>query len=84
MKIIEVYQITKFDGGDRHIPSDICFSSHEEAEKFLTGNLYDDYKMKRFFVYDTVEEYEESKSEKLREKALAKLTIIEQKALGLL
>jgi hypothetical protein len=84
MKIVTFYQINRFDGGDRHIPSDICFSNMEEADKFVSKNKYDDYVKRQFFVYESSEEYIESNSKILKEKALAKLTDLEKKALGLL
>ena len=84
MKVVTFYQINKYDGGGRYISSDICFSSMEEADKFVSKRKYDDYVKRQFFIYESAEEYNKSNSKELKEKALAKLTDIEKKALGLL
>ena len=84
MKIMTYYQLLKFDGGDRHIPSDVCFTSEEDMKLLLKGNVYDTYSKKSVYLYDTYDEYVSVTSEKTREAALKKLTDVEKNALGLI
>jgi len=84
MRKITLYQYCEWDGGDRHFPKDICFESREEANLFLGSNKYDRVEKKVFTVFETADEYEQSKSEELKKSALAKLTDLEKKALGLI
>jgi len=83
MKKITLYQFHEWDGGERHIPKDICFESIEEANLFLGKNKFDVFQKRKFTVFDSFEEYQQSKSEELKKSALAKLTDLEKKALGL-
>lgn len=84
MKTIEFHQIMEWDGADRHIPTNLCFSSFEEAKKYkdsrknhdlITSHLY--------YVLDSVSEVAAFKNDVERRKALAKLTDAEIKLLGL-
>ena len=84
MKIITLYQYHEWDGGDRHVSKDICFGTQEEADRFLGGNKYDNFVKRTFTIFDDVEEYEQSKSEELKKTALAKLTDLEKRVLGLI
>lgn len=81
--IYKFYEIEKWDGGDRQYPSGICFSNREAAREFLVGNNYDTYREHKYIVYDSVAEYKENSKEKLKAKALAKLTDEEKEALGI-
>ena len=83
MKTITYYEIMRWDGGDRHNASGVCFSSKESANEFL-DNSYDLIREKTAVIYDSVEEYTAATSEETKQKALAKLTDVEKRALGLL
>ena len=84
MKLISLYQVRQWDGGERHNATDICFETEEKVKEFLGEKSYDTYMHLKYTVYDSVEEYENTKSQRVREQALAKLTDIEKKALGLI
>lgn len=84
MKIVTLYQYHEWDGGDRHNPKDICFETKEEADRFLGDNKYDNFVKRTFIIFDDVEEYEQSKSEELKKTALAKLSDLEKRVLGLI
>lgn len=81
MKTIKVWDIQVYDGGDRCNHA-FYVSTQEEAEKWKKKNKFDTIWDHELEIYDTVEEYLEGKSEKTRERALAKLIPIERKALG--
>jgi len=83
MRKITFYQFQQWDGGDRHIPKDICFETREEADIFLGNNKYDMFERRSFTIFDSIDEYEQSKSEEVKKTALAKLSDIEKRALGL-
>jgi hypothetical protein len=84
MKIVKFYQFMQWDGGDRHRPSEPCFSSKEDADEFLGDNTYDHFEEYSYTIYDDVTEYHSTKTQQTRQRALDKLTDIEKVALGLM
>jgi hypothetical protein len=84
MKTIIYYEIMRWDGGDLHNASGVCFFSKEEANEFLGDNRYDLIRENTVVVYDSVEEYYAVTSAETKQRALAKLTDVEKRALGLL
>lgn len=84
MKLITLYQYSRWDGAERHIPTDVCFETLDEMKKFLNNHKYDSYNIRTFTVYSDAEEYTAVQSKELKDAALAKLTDLEKKALGLL
>lgn len=84
MKVITIYEICEWNGGDRHLPSGICFGSQEEVEKAIDVKQHDTYRKATYKVYDSAEEYKMSQTEQFKKAALAKLTDLEKKVLGLL
>lgn len=84
MKIITYYQFMQWDGGDRHMRKDPCFFTKEEADLFLGDNKYDHFEERTVHIYDSVEEYKKVSLDETKNAALAKLTDIEKKALGLI
>jgi hypothetical protein len=82
MRTVECYAIMVWDGGDRHNLKGYI-TSKEEAKKHLVGNTYDRIEPRTFFFFDTYEQMKDYESGELRKRALAKLTAIERKALGL-
>jgi hypothetical protein len=74
----------KWDGGDRHYPAEPAFFNSEDASKFIADNKYDHFDVKTITIYDSLEEYYDVTGETLRRKALAKLTDLEKRALGLI
>jgi hypothetical protein len=81
MKTLKVWDIQIWDGGDRCNHA-FYVTSKTEADLWKQKNTYDTVNDREFEIYDTIEEYLEGKSEKTRERALAKLTPIERKSLG--
>jgi len=84
MKKIEYYQFMQWDGGDRHYPKDPAFFNKADADAYLGDNEYDFFEKRTVYIYESVDEYNEANGEEVKEKALAKLTDVEKKALGLI
>lgn len=84
MKTITYYQFMQYDGGDRHYPKEPAFLNKEDADEFVRGNVYDHFDKKTVTVYESLEEYKETKSEQVKAQAIAKLTEVEKRALGLI
>ena len=81
MQIVKCWDIQKWDGGDR---SDHAFylKSTEEKDVYLKNNKYDYAFETTFIIFDTLEEMENNTKEKVKERALAKLTAEERAILG--
>lgn len=84
MKTVTFYQFMQWDGGDRHDPTELCFSNLDDMKKYMKGNLYDKFQKRTYVIYDSLEEYNQVNMEETKKSALAKLTDIEKMALGLL
>ena len=82
MKLLSVFEIWKWDGGDRHYPSGICFADKQTAIAFADNKNHDIVRDHIFTVYDSIEDYCENNPEALKKRALAKLTPEEKQALG--
>lgn len=82
MRIVKCWDIQQWDGGDRTNHA-FYVETEEEAKKWQAKNKYDSVFNRTFEIYASVEEYIEGKSETTRKRALAKLTDIERKSLGL-
>lgn len=81
MKTIEYWEVTEsFDRDSKHIGN---FTSELVADQVVAKSKgYRSSYRKVFTVFDTVEDYENNTREKIRERALAKLTFEERNALG--
>ena len=84
MKTITYYQFMQWDGGDRHNSKEPAFIHKKDADRFLGDNSYDHFVKVTVPVYESLEEYEEVISGRVKAQALAKLTEVEKKALGLI
>lgn len=84
MKKIEYYQFMQWDGGDRHHAKEPAFFDKKDADAFLGDNVYDHFDKKTVYIYESVDEYNSIHNTQLKESALAKLTDLEKKALGIL
>jgi len=82
MNTIEYWEVN--ESYDRDMTAIANFTNEEEAKKLAGGSMYRGVWKKSFTFFDTVEDYENNTREKLRERALAKLTIEERQALGLI
>lgn len=81
MKSFTCWDIEQWDGGDRCNHS-FYVATKEEAIAWKITHKYDSLVERSFVIFDSIAEYEESKSKETKERALAKLTPIERKALG--
>lgn len=83
MKKFEYYQFMKWDGGDRHYAKDPVFFNKADADAYIGDNRHDRFDKKTVYIYESVAEYMETEKEVTKQKALAKLTDVEKRALGL-
>lgn len=78
-EVIEYWEVTEsFDRDTTHIAN---FTNEEAATRVANGN-YRSVNKRIFVLFDTEEEFLENTRDKLRERALAKLTTEERNALG--
>ena len=82
MRTIEYWEVN--EGYDRNMTAIANFTSEAEAKKLVGTSMYRGVWKKSITLFDTVEDYEDNTREKLRERALAKLTPEERQALGLI
>lgn len=79
MKTIEYWTVEEgYDRGIKHVGN---FSDEQVANHFADSAYRAVYK-RTFTIFDTIEDFENNTREKLRERALAKLTVEERVALG--
>lgn len=84
MKSLTLYQVFKWDGGDRHYPTHTYFENQVSAEIWLKDNQYDDCQEVTLEIYESYSDYTAGKTQRAIVKALNKLTLEEQKLLGLI
>lgn len=78
-EVIEYWEVTEsFDRDTKHIAN----FTNEEAATSVANSIYRSVNKRIFVVFDTEEEFLENTRDKLRERALAKLTAEERNALG--
>lgn len=82
MKIIKVWDIQVWDGGDRHNHK-YYVATKETAEQWIAYNKFDAFYEKEMIILDSWDELEEYKNGEMRKRALAKLTEQDKKVLGL-
>ena len=81
VKILKLYSVQVWDGGDRHNHK-FYLTSKEEADRWLAANTYDGVYEKTVEIFDTIEDWKDWSKGKVKEQALAKLTPEERRALG--
>lgn len=81
MKIVECWEVLSWDGGERHNHKFFLLDP-AEAERWKREHVHDSIRHRVFEFFDTVSEAEDNETVKVRERALAKLTAQERKALG--
>lgn len=80
MKTIEYWEVREsYDRDSKHIAN---FSNEADA-KVCADGIYREYGLRHITIFDTIEDFENNTREKIRERALAKLTTEERIALGL-
>jgi hypothetical protein len=70
-----------WDGGSNHNHK-FYVATEEEAKRWMEKNKYDYIRPFNFTVFDTIEEAADNDIAKVKERALAKLSTMERKALG--
>ena len=86
MKVIPVIEVNSWDGAGGHrfafyLNNSDGLGTHT-AREWASKNPHDYLRETEIVLFDTVADYNEFKSSKVRERALAKLTAEERKALG--
>ena len=81
-KVIDCYDVRVWDGGSMYNHK-FYVATKEEADKWIAENRFDVVYPITFEIYDTIEDALEGNTEKIRKRALAKLSPSEIKALGL-
>ncbi len=81
MQVLNLFSVCVWDGGDRHNHK-FYLTDKAEADKYLEKNTYDSVHPVEIVTFDTLEEWTEWNTGKVKERALAKLTAEERKALG--
>ena len=86
MKVIPVYSVNVWDGGDR---TNFAFyldntdgRGESAVREWITKHPYDCIREEELVIFSDISDYDEFNSGKVRERALAKLTKAERKALG--
>ena len=82
MKILKVWDIQVWDGGDRHNHK-YYVATKEAADEWMKKNTYDTVYEKEMVILDSWDELQDYKDGELRKRALAKLTAEERVVLGL-
>lgn len=83
MQTIEYWQVEEnYDRDSREIGN---FSSEAVAEEVASGDnkIYRGVFKKTLTIFDSVEDFEDNSPDKIRARALAKLTVEEKNALGI-
>ena len=81
MKILKVWDIQVWDGGDRHTHK-YYVATKEAADEWIEKNKYDMIYEKEIVILDSWDELQDYKNGELRKRALAKLTEEERIVLG--
>ena len=83
MRTIEYWEVTECYDRDSKLIGN--FSDEQVAHHFGSGknSMYRSVHKRVFTIFDTIEDFENNTREKIRERALAKLTTEERIALGL-
>jgi len=81
MQVLKLYSVQVWDGGSMH-KHKFYLTSKAEADRYLKDNKYDMVNDVDLEIFDTLEEWKEWKSGKVKERALSKLTVEERRALG--
>ena len=81
MQVLKLYSVRVWDGSDRHNHK-FFLTSKEEADRYIKDNTYDAVFEQTFEIFDTLDEWKEWNTGKVKERALSKLTAEERRALG--
>lgn len=81
MQVLKLYSVQTWDGGDRHNHK-FYLTNKAEADRYMKDNKFDAVFEQTFEIFDTLEEWREWDTGKVKERALSKLTAEERRALG--
>lgn len=81
MQVLKLYSVQVWDGGDRHNHK-FFLTNKAEADRYIKDNTYDAVFEQTFEIFDTLDEWKEWNTGKVKERALSKLTAEERRALG--
>ena len=84
MKQLTIWRIEEWDGGDRQLPNGNYFSNEEAAEEYKKNNKFNACVKQTIRIYDSLQDLEDNSKQKLKERALAKLTEEDKRILGLI
>ena len=80
MKTIEYWEVTEsFDRDVTHVAN---FANEDNAQELVGKSMYRSVSKKTLTIFDSVGDFENNTREKIRARALAKLTVEERNALG--
>jgi gamma-glutamylcysteine synthetase len=81
MQVIKCWDIQAWDGGE-HTNHAFYIASEAEKDVYMKTHTYDSAYERTFIIFDTLEEMSDNTKAKIKERALAKLTIEERAILG--
>ena len=83
MRVITLWEIHEWDGGDRQYYRGNCLASQEAADAYKASKRHDCVVKRVITVFDDLEDMEENSLAKRKERALAKLSDEDKAVLGL-
>lgn len=83
MKVITLWEIHEWDGGDRQLYRGNCLASQEAADAYKASNGHACVVKRVITVFDDLEDMKENSLAKRKERALAKLSDEDKAVLGL-
>jgi hypothetical protein len=81
MQVLKLYSVQVWDGGGRHNHK-FFLTNKDEADRYIKDNTYDLVYEQTIEIFDTLDEWKEWNTGKVKERALSKLTAEERRALG--
>lgn len=84
MKVFKVWDVQTWDTGDRHSHDFYLDKSVADTEELKIFDMHGLFLETTLIVLDNLLEFSEFKNEQIRQRAMAKLTVREQEALGLI
>lgn len=83
MQVIDVWNVQAWDGGDRHNHHFYLKREAATEQQLKEWDIHGLFLKQSLIVLDSMEEIPRFEQEKIRQRALAKLTTVEREALGL-
>ena len=83
MRVITLWEIHEWDGGDRQLYRGNCLANQEAADAYKASKRHDCVVKRVITVFDDLEDMEGNSPAKRKERALAKLSDEDKAVLGL-